>query len=315
MWKDSDRKIVFRCKVKERDKVVIAAAAIELYAEVPKAVAAAPRAAAAAPAAAAPAAAAPAAAAPAAPAAAPTALNSADIFVAIRDYLERTPDLVGKTGTVFQFHLKGPDSSYVIDLKNGAGSVTAGTATADVTLTLSDADFLDMTSGKADPQKLFMGGKLKIGGNVMASQKLMFLKNVDPRAAMDAIHKARNAAAPATPAAAAAVASQKAQAEAIFEKLGERLAKSPGLVAEVAAVVHFVIKDPAGAWTVDLQSGAGSVKAGREGAATTTVTLAEEDLVALARGASASALFQQGKLRVDGDMRPAHQLGFMKDLA
>ena len=37
MWKDGDQKIVFRCKVKERDKVVISNAAVELYKEIPKA--------------------------------------------------------------------------------------------------------------------------------------------------------------------------------------------------------------------------------------------------------------------------------------
>jgi 3-hydroxyacyl-CoA dehydrogenase/3a,7a,12a-trihydroxy-5b-cholest-24-enoyl-CoA hydratase len=35
MWKESDGSVVFRCKVKERDKVVISNAAVELYAEVP----------------------------------------------------------------------------------------------------------------------------------------------------------------------------------------------------------------------------------------------------------------------------------------
>ncbi|MFT3773408.1 MAG: SDR family NAD(P)-dependent oxidoreductase [Minicystis sp.] len=441
MWKDSAQRIVFRCKVKERDKVVIAGAAVELYTEIPKAAAAAPKAAAA-PAAAAPAAAAPAApasltsadvfvaigdyvaknpdlvgkvgtvfqfhlkgpdssyvldvkngkgsvtagtatadvtlelsdadfldmtsgkadpqklfmggklkitgnimasqklmflkkvnpadamaaiqkarggapapaaAAPAAAAPAPDKLTSADIFVAIGDYVAKTSDLVSKVGTVFQFHLKDPDSSYVIDAKNGKGSVTAGTATADVTLTLSDSDFLDMTSGKADPQKLFMGGKLKITGNIMASQKLMFLKSVDPKSAMEAIQKARSGGAPA--AAAAPAAGKEAKAPGIFKALGERIAKSPGLVAEVAAVIQFVVKEPAGAWTVDSASGAGSVKEGRAENATTTITIAEEDLVALAKGGSAYDLFQHGKLRVDGDMRPAHKLAFMKDLA
>ena len=37
MWKEGDEKIIFRCKVKERDKVCISNAAIELYKEVPKA--------------------------------------------------------------------------------------------------------------------------------------------------------------------------------------------------------------------------------------------------------------------------------------
>ena len=36
MWKESDTKIVFRTKVKERDKVVISNAAVELFKEIPK---------------------------------------------------------------------------------------------------------------------------------------------------------------------------------------------------------------------------------------------------------------------------------------
>jgi 3-hydroxyacyl-CoA dehydrogenase/3a,7a,12a-trihydroxy-5b-cholest-24-enoyl-CoA hydratase len=50
-----------------------------------------------------------------------------------------------------------------------------------------------MTSGKADPQQLYMGGKLKIAGNVMASMKLGFLKKLDMNAAKAAIaaHRAR----------------------------------------------------------------------------------------------------------------------------
>jgi (3R)-3-hydroxyacyl-CoA dehydrogenase / 3a,7a,12a-trihydroxy-5b-cholest-24-enoyl-CoA hydratase / enoyl-CoA hydratase 2 len=262
-------------------------------------------------------AAAPAASAPAAPASAPAAnapLGSADVFVAIRDYVEKTPDLVSKVATVFQFHLKDPDSSWVIDAKNGKGGVTAGTADADVTLTLADSDFLDMTSGKADPQKLFMGGKLKITGNIMASQKLMFLKKVDPQAAMEAIQKARAGSAPAAPAA-ATPASKSSKAPGIFAKLAERLAKTPELSAEVGAVIQFVVKDPDGAWAVDLKASPGTVKEGRAEGATTTITLAEEDLVALARGEGAYGLYQHGKMRVDGEIRPAHKLGFMKDLA
>jgi 3-hydroxyacyl-CoA dehydrogenase/3a,7a,12a-trihydroxy-5b-cholest-24-enoyl-CoA hydratase len=37
-----------------------------------------------------------------------------------------------------------------------------------------------MATGKANPMKLFSSGKLKIGGDLMASQKLDFLMKVDP---------------------------------------------------------------------------------------------------------------------------------------
>jgi putative sterol carrier protein len=41
-----------------------------------------------------------------------------------------------------------------------------------VTLSLSDADFSQLVSGKANAQRLFMGGKLKIKGNIMKATKM-----------------------------------------------------------------------------------------------------------------------------------------------
>lgn len=41
-----------------------------------------------------------------------------------------------------------------------------------VTLNLSDADFAQLVSGKANAQRLFMGGKLKIKGNIMKATKM-----------------------------------------------------------------------------------------------------------------------------------------------
>lgn len=41
-----------------------------------------------------------------------------------------------------------------------------------VTLTLSDADFASLVAGKANAQRLFMGGKLKIKGNIMKATKM-----------------------------------------------------------------------------------------------------------------------------------------------
>lgn len=41
-----------------------------------------------------------------------------------------------------------------------------------VTLVLSDADFAKLMSGKANAQKLFMSGKLKIKGDVMKATKM-----------------------------------------------------------------------------------------------------------------------------------------------
>ena len=117
--------------------------------------------------------------------------GSADVFTAIEDHVARNPELVAKVGKVFVFKLTSPDSAWTIDVKNGKGSVQAGAGAADTTLELTDADFLAMTSGKADAMKLYMGGKLKIGGDVMASQKLSFLQKIDPKHALEAVTKKR----------------------------------------------------------------------------------------------------------------------------
>ena len=236
-----------------------------------------------------------------------------DVFIAIRDHVARNPELVGKVGASYLFKITSPDSAWVVDLKSGAGAVTEGASPAECTLEISEADFIDMTTGKSDPMKLFTTGKLKISGNVMASQKLSFLQKMDPTQAKAAVAKARAAGGGPGASAAAAGPSKAAVAPGFFAALGKRLAEQPALAKEVQAVVGFTLKDPASTWTVDLASATPSVTAGASGAATTTLTLADADLAALAAGAIRD-LFQHGTLRVDGDVAVAHRLGLLKHL-
>ena len=252
----------------------------------------------------------------AAPAAADAGgVTSADGFAVIGDHVAKNPELAAKIGHVFVFALTSPDSAWTVDLKNGAGSVTAGAVDkADCTLTLSDADFLDMMSGKADPQKLYFGGKLKITGNVMASQKLEFLKKIDVKAAEEAVRKARAAGAPKA-AAPVAQSAREAAAGKVFAALSARVAATPGLVAEVGAVLKFHVTSPDAVWTVDLKNGAGAVTAGAGATSDATLTLADEDLERLAKGDDPRGLFQLGRLRIDGDVRAAKKIGFLKQLA
>lgn len=65
-------------------------------------------------------------------------------------------------------------AQWTIDLKNGSGSLQKGphSGKADVTITVSDEDFLEVMQGKLNPQKAFFSGKLKVRGNIMLSQKL-----------------------------------------------------------------------------------------------------------------------------------------------
>jgi 3-hydroxyacyl-CoA dehydrogenase/3a,7a,12a-trihydroxy-5b-cholest-24-enoyl-CoA hydratase len=256
---------------------------------------------------AAPAASASASAAPAPAASTGGAITTAQTFDVIAAHVAKAPELT-KINMVYQFKISSPDSSWVIDLK--AGKVFAGSAEkADCTLALSDSDWNDMVTGKADSMKLFQGGKLKITGNVMASQKLEFLKKLD-RSSMPAPSAA------AAPAASAAPQGNSAEvlAPKVFKALQERIAKNPALAKEVNSVISFKVKDAGFEFTADLASATPSIKPGVDAKAHTRIVLTDEALGALSKGESAQKLYQHGQLRIDGDLTAAHRLGFLKQL-
>ncbi|KAH8599359.1 putative fatty acid-binding protein [Bisporella sp. PMI_857] len=84
-------------------------------------------------------------------------------------------DAIKQGNAVFAFTLKnkaGEEESWHIDLKN-KGEVGKGLGDKPtVTLSLSDDDFGKLVSGKANAQRLFMGGKLKVKGDVMKATKM-----------------------------------------------------------------------------------------------------------------------------------------------
>lgn len=228
-----------------------------------------------------------------------------DAFEVFGEVIKQNPDVVAKVGVVYLF--KVGSKSFVVDLKNGKGGVTQGEGTGECTLELSESDFLDLTQGKADPMKLFTTGKLKISGNVMASQKLQALFKIDPAKAIEAVMARRGgggSAAAAAPAATSAAPKPTAEPNApkFFAALQKRLAENPALENEVRASVTFNVIDPAASQTFDLGGDAKAV-----------FTIADADLPALATG-NVRSLYQHGKLRVDGDVTVAHRLGFLKGI-
>jgi (3R)-3-hydroxyacyl-CoA dehydrogenase / 3a,7a,12a-trihydroxy-5b-cholest-24-enoyl-CoA hydratase / enoyl-CoA hydratase 2 len=283
MWKENDQRIVFRARIKERpEEIAISHAAIELFEQIPKK------------------------AAKKAEAKAETktekASESGAIFGAIAAYVEKHPELAAKVQTVFLFKLSAPESAWTIDLKSAPGSVVQGEAgKADCTLEISEQDFLDMSSGKADAQKLYFGGKLKISGNVMASQKLSFLKDVD-RSARATVQKGAESA-------------PKAARAPVAEKLFAALAGRKDVIAALGGdKIGFRIQNPDASFVVDPREG--SARAGDVQGASATLTLADEDLEALVKKTiSAQNLFQRGKLRIDGDVKAARNLDALARLA
>jgi 3-hydroxyacyl-CoA dehydrogenase/3a,7a,12a-trihydroxy-5b-cholest-24-enoyl-CoA hydratase len=101
----------------------------------------------------------------------------------------------------------------------------------------------------------------------------------------------------------------------VVAALKERLQKNGKLSDEVRASVQFIVREPDASFGVDLQKGPGSLVEGKLSSPTTTLTLADEDLAALAKGeVGVKELFQHGKLRVDGDVGAVHRLGFLQKL-
>ncbi|KAG5285477.1 hypothetical protein AALO_G00003820 [Alosa alosa] len=104
------------------------------------------------------------------------------VFKEIGNKLEEEGEqLVKKIGGVFAFKVmggpEGADALWVVDVKNGKGSVTNDAdKKADCTIAMSDEDLLSLMTGKMNPQTAFFQGKLKITGNMGMAMKLQNLQ-------------------------------------------------------------------------------------------------------------------------------------------
>ncbi len=295
MWKESDQRIIFRTKVKERGETVISNAAIELWKELPK-----PKDRSAKPA-------------PASTGAA-AVTTSGDIFRAMSAFVGGNPATAEKVKTAFVFKLSAPDSAWTVDLTTPPGTVTEGAGKATCTLEMSDADFLAMATGQADAMKLFGSGKLKIAGDVMASQKLGFLKKITPEmVAAETSKRAGGAGSGVPPTAAAGMPTDYVPTTAdVFAVIEDYLKQNPELAAKVATTYQWKIGDKR--WLLDLKTGSGAVKEG-EGSAECTLELAESDFLDLTQGkADAMKLFTSGKLKISGNIMASQKLNFLSKL-
>jgi len=116
------------------------------------------------------------AAAPAASLAPVDGFKASAVFAALAKQIQgQGAALVKEINGVYEFDIGGASGrqSWTVDLKNGAGSVANGKpAKADCTLSLGDDDFVALMTGKLNAQNAFMGGKLKIKGNMGLAMKL-----------------------------------------------------------------------------------------------------------------------------------------------
>ncbi|KAJ4918972.1 hypothetical protein JOQ06_000120 [Pogonophryne albipinna] len=84
-------------------------------------------------------------------------------------------DVIKTTQGIFQFDLSGENAGvWFLDLKSGSGGAGPGQppVKADVVMTMDSADFTKMFAGQLKPTMAFMGGKLRIKGDMALALKL-----------------------------------------------------------------------------------------------------------------------------------------------
>ena len=104
-------------------------------------------------------------------------MTTKEIFNEMQKRMDQNPSkLVGLKG-VFQFDIGGPDSGiYSVAIADGKAAVSEGpSSSADITITMASNDFGDLIEGRLDPMAAFMGGKLKVNGDMMLAMQLQTL--------------------------------------------------------------------------------------------------------------------------------------------
>lgn len=302
MWKESDTRIVFETSVKERNEVVIKNAAVELYAEIPAAKSKAKVVTES----------------PVDASGVDEDITLADVFAGIKSYVAAKPELVEQTKTSFQFVFHNPESTWFIDLKNGEGSVGSGaTDKPDVTIEL-DAEHSDTLFGGdlAAVQKLYFGGKMKVHGNVMASNKLSVLSGMD-KALVEAARKARVGAGASTQLAqAASDVDQGFTLADVFAGIKTFVASNPELVEQTKTSFQFRFHKPDSNWFIDLKNAPGSVGAGEAVKPDVTIELDAEHADTLFGGdlAAVQKLFFGGQMKVSGNVMASNKLSVLSSM-
>ncbi|KAM9974112.1 hypothetical protein ACTFIW_003024 [Dictyostelium discoideum] len=103
--------------------------------------------------------------------------NASKIFTTIQGNIgAKGAELVKKINGIYLINIKKGTNTqaWALDLKNGSGSIVvgAGSTKPNVTITVSDEDFVDIMTGKLNAQSAFTKGKLKISGNMGLATKL-----------------------------------------------------------------------------------------------------------------------------------------------
>ena len=100
----------------------------------------------------------------------------------IAEAFEAMPSVFNKAAATgmtktFQWNISGDEASiWAFKIVNGDGElIPGGTEKPDITINVSDKNWLAIIEGKLDPMNAFMTGKVKISGDMMLAMKLQQL--------------------------------------------------------------------------------------------------------------------------------------------
>jgi len=103
----------------------------------------------------------------------------AEIFEKIAAKAAENPSEAHAVDAIFQFDITGDDGgTFVLNMKsdNGGNFLSREpNPNAVATITVDGADWSAMVAGELDPMQAFMGGKIKIDGDMTAAMKLLGL--------------------------------------------------------------------------------------------------------------------------------------------
>lgn len=224
--------------------------------------------------------------------------NATSVFEKIRSALSK--DLVGGINGIYKFVLSDPSETWILDLKNGNGSITQGEGDADCTMTMKGEDFVAVFEGKLNATQAFMQGKFKVNGNMGLAMKL------------EKVMKASQSAASQSESGNTAQANKAEKDGADVANLMGKMKSliNADLVGQIGGVYHFILSgDGAGEWVVDLKNGDGKLSQSSTDSADVTMKLDGGDFVKMLKGElNATQAFMSGKLTIEGNMGLAMKL-------